>query len=330
MSDVSAPASTPVAPVSGGGDLSGAEGTPQGGPQQSESPARARNNAGQFLAKEGAAGVVPAEAPAGATEAQKEAYRFKRSLKVFGKEETVDLDEDGITRELQIKRALEKKVGDYAKGHQQAQKILELAKSNPEAFLRELGHDPEAVYRKNLARQAALGAMSPEEREFLELKEFKQQAEAKEQQRLEQEKKAKHEASTQKLVEENNQRFMKALQGSGLPQTYESLFHIAETARIALDDGIEYTDAELVQETSRRLDTLTDRYLGSLEGEALAKKLGPKRVQSLIAAEVRRFEASQNFTAPPPVEEAPARDEGDGFLSSSDVNERLRRMRNGL
>lgn len=330
MSEVSAPAATPSAPSTS------QPSTPAAGasvaPSQAVTPApRARNNAGQFLTKEGSQGVAPAdgqstETPAEA-EARKEAYRFKRSLKVFGKEEAVDLDEDGIARELQIKRALQKKVGEYEKGYTQAQKLVELAKADPDAFLRELGHDPEATARKRLAKQAALGAMSPEERELHELREFRQQAETRERERVESEKKARHEATTKRLVEENNNRFMKALESSDLPKSYESLFHIAETARIALDDGIEYSDAELVKETARRLDTLTDRYLGTLSGEALAKRLGPKRVQSLIAAEVARFEASQSFAPQAPKAE-PVSETRDEYISPSEVNRRLREMRN--
>lgn len=333
MSDVAV--STPAAPAASGGSPapspasapSGVPAAPAGG-----APPRPRNTSGQFLPKDGAGEGAGEQPPGpGATEAQKEAYRLRRKLKVFGKEEEVDLDEDGIVRELQKKRALEKKFSDFEQARRRAERIIELAEKDPVGFLQELGKDPDALARQRVAEKARLEAMTEQERELHELRQWKKQQEEAAAKAKEQAEKQKKEALKADLVKKNNERFIKALEKSGLPKTYESLYFMAETARIALDDGIEYTDEELAKETARRLDNLTERYLGSLDGPALTKKLGPKRVQAILEAAVAEFDAQQDVgrSTPPAQESAPPATPEPEYIDEAEVQRRLRSIWNG-
>lgn len=331
----------PAAPAAGGANVStpaapaGPTGAPApkgGAPAPALKPgaptpgARPRANNGQFAPKDGTGEGegAPGEEPL----AQKEPYRFKRKLKVYGQEEDVDLDEDSIARELQQSRAMRKKLGDFDTTAKQARRILELAEQNPEEFLRQLKKDPDQWARERLAREAKLASMSEEERELEDLRQYKERTEQERKQSEETAEKQRKDQLRSTLRQKNEARFLEALKQSDLPKTYESLYYIAETAALGLDDGVEYSDAELAKETARRLDTLTDRYLGQMDGPALVKKLGPKRLQAILEAAVADFDAQQNFEAPTQAREEPVAQPQE-YIDGAEVERRLREMRNG-
>lgn len=290
-----------------------------------------RMNDGRFAPKEGNQ-LEPAkgEEAKGKEQEKKEEYRFRRKLKLFGQEEDVDLGEEDIARNLQRLRMFERKEADIRKTQAQAkadyERLMQLAKERPDEFLREAGHDPDAVARRRLAEQARLQAMDEHERAVYErdqeIQRLKQEAQA----RAEADKAARQKLLNTHLKQKNEKLFISALEKGGLPKTHESLFYLAETYDMGLEDGIEYTDAELAAETGRRLDALADRYLGSLDGKALAKRLGPKRVQAILEAQLAEYEATHPLASPDThePEPEPAPKEDDGYISEAEMKRRLR------
>ncbi len=286
-----------------------------------------RNTSGQFGTKEGS---QVAESPEGKPpEKPPDAYRFKRKLNVFGKDEDVDLDEEGLTRELQIKRALEKKVGDYKGGYEKAQRLIELAKADPDAFLAEVGSNPEEWARKKLATAAKLGAMTEEERELHELREYRQSIEARDAKRTEDEKANATKQKRQAITERNQKVYIEALQSApDLPQSYEGLEMLIDAAEYLTEHGIAVNDPkELVTEARKRDQARVERSFRGLDGKGLIQRLGKVRVQQIMEAAVADWESTQNFEpapgAPPAEPEKPAGAERE-YIDEHEVTRRMR------
>ncbi len=288
---------------------------------------RARMNDGRFAPKEGNAAAEVEETPA---EPKPPEWRFKEKLTVYGKDKEVDYSRDEVKRDLQIKHALESKVGKYAEVHRRAEQILKLAKDDPFEFLRANGHDPDTLSRKRLVEQAKLGAMTDEERRYHELEQEHNALKASNEQRAQQEKAHRAQQTQERLVQQNVETYIPALEKSGLPKTYESLEMLVATAKEAFDDhGIEYTPDELASETKRRLDAKVAGFLGKLSGSELVKHLGPKVTQAILQHELEQFQNSQSFQPPPasaptmPSKEPEARE----YLDDAELMRRMRALK---
>lgn len=328
---------TPSAPANGA-DHSG-HGLPVGGlgGATKPSPAATRAADGRFLPKDSNQTPPPhvgdaGEQPTATEPPPKEPYRFKRAVKVFGQEEQLDLDEDGLAREVQLGRSAQKKLKSFEDTVKRAQRIIELAGKDPDGFYAEVTQkDPAEYARERVAREAQLAAMDANERRAYDAEQKLAAYEAQEQQRQEaaavEQKQRRAEAGRQQL----SATFIPALEKAGLPKTYETLYLMAETAKLALDrDGIEYSTDELAKETSRRLDGYTERYLANLDGTGLAKRLGPARVKLLLDYVIAEHLNSQEVVPArrqvAPIE-APAAPEEP--ISGDEVSRRLRAIRLG-
>jgi hypothetical protein len=322
------PQTSATPPAQGNGTNGHATQTPT--PKQTGAP---RASDGKFLPRESNQTHAPEGGEPSKTEPDskpKEPYRFKKALKVFGQEKALDLDEDGLTRELQLlyseREKRKREQGDVAK----ARRIIELATKDADGFYREVAQkDPTEYARERLAKEAQLAAMSEHERRAYELEQQLEQYKAKdaerEQERAAQEKAQRAEVAKQQL----SATFLPALEKAGLPKTYETLYLMAETAKLALDDGIEYTADELARETAARIDGYTDRYFAKLDGPGLAKRLGPHRLQALLDHVVTSHLESQEVV-PARRQPAPVSDTKDeGPIDSAEVDRRLRAIRMG-
>ncbi len=288
---------------------------------------RARMNDGRFAPKEGNASAEAEEAPA---EQKPPEYRFKQKLKVYGKEEDVDYGEADLKRELQVKRALESKVGKYAEAHRKAEQIIALAKQDPKQFMKLMGHDVDHLSRSHLAEQAKQMAMTDEERMRHELQQENQALKSEKEQRIQQEKEVRAQQTQDRLVKQNVETYIPALEKSGLPKTYESLEMLVATAKEAFDDhGIEYTPDELASETKRRLNAKVATFLGNLSGSDLVRHLGPKVTKAILQHELEQFQSQQSFQAPPtsaptmPSKEPEARE----YIDDAEIARRMRALK---
>lgn len=327
----STPSSSPTPSAPAGG---ASPSTPTSA-QTSAQPSQPRVNGGKFGPKDGGQslpskdgeGEGTQEQRAQPTEAQKQAWRLKTKIKVFGKEEELDLDEEGVTRELQQFRALRKQFGPLTETSKKAQQLLELAEKDPRAFLAATGKDPKKLAAELLAQEAKLGTMTPEERRIHELeskiKEIEDRDAQAEAERTESERKAK----LNEVATRNEQRFMGLLEKSQLGKTHENLYYLAETDSLMRKKGIELSDDQLIGETKRRLGSIAKAHYTSMPVEQLASELGEGTIQKLIALEVAKFEKTHGLapapavTAAPP--EAPA---GPTVVTESEVKARLKRL----
>lgn len=298
-----------------------------------------RANDGRFLPKESnqhpptkpLQEPIPKEPPKANAPPEKEPYRFKRKLKVYGEEQDVDFDEEELTRELQKGRAALRQASEFKKGREAAARILELAKQDPDAFLKETGRDPQEWARQRLAQLAKLETMSEHERQAFELSQEVERLRGELTARTEREQAAQKAALVERAKQQNVLRYREALKHMDLPEEYESIYLMAETERLAVEDGQSYTPEELAKETARRLDTYTERWLkarGKTGAPALVaslKQMGLLEavLESVVSEHLKTqgVAPAQKPAPPPPVVEP------EGRLTEREVNERLRAMR---
>lgn len=308
---------------------------PAAAPPQSSGKPRMTN--GQFAPNDANA-QPPDEAPTTEAEAKAEARRFKGKAKIFGQEEDFDYGEDDLPKLHQRIRMFEKKEADIRKTQKEAtsevERLYRALRENPVELLREAGHDPQALARKQLAEQARLGAMDEHERALFERDQKIQEFEAKEKQRDDAEKQLRKQALRQHIGQKQEKFFLDTLQKANVPQSPEGLRLVLETYNAMQEDFgrdavANFSPEELAQETERRLGDYTDRFLGTLDGAGLRRKLGPKRVAAIIEAELSEFRASQPFEQASPENEeppAPTRSE-EGFIDEAEAKRRLRSIR---
>lgn len=132
-------------------------------------PAPVTNGAAPVNGTTPAPGVTTPEIPAVKAP---EAYRFKKALKVNGKEIPVDLDEAGLTRELQVGRHSQAQLEQArAQLEQQAQFDRLIASGRHEEAFRLKGIDIEAAIAARAQRNAQRAELTPEQQENLDLRE---------------------------------------------------------------------------------------------------------------------------------------------------------------
>jgi hypothetical protein len=140
-----------------------------GGTAQGQSSAKEQGAGGitTGVASQGvsAGGVEQAQAPRVLGDTDMDALV---KVKVNGKEQTMPL-RDAI-KSFQLEQASRQKMNEAQRAHQEAQKLVELAKTNPELFFKDvLKLDPKSWAEERLAREYEIQQMSPEARKAMEL-----------------------------------------------------------------------------------------------------------------------------------------------------------------
>jgi hypothetical protein len=281
---------------------------------------------GRFLPKEGTQGVAPKEAPQQPGET-KEAYRLRTKVKVYGEERDVDLDEDGIKRELQLGYATKRQLSDALAKLKAREEADKLADENPEEFLRRKGRDLDEMAKRQLLAAIEQAAMSPEQRELAELRAQLEAQQTEKAQREEKEKGALKALHRKKFIEQRKQVYRAAMPTTGLEPTHETLYLMAETEDLMRQDGIEVTPESLASEVRRRVSGFTRNYLTALSPEALSRELGTETIQALLKHSIEQFERSQGVVrtqkeAVPPM----PREERPRYLSVQEVEANLKKM----
>ncbi len=258
-----------------------------------------RNNAGQFLPKDGTVGIEAKPAPVEAP------WRFKEKLSFHGEEEEVDFDRETVKRNLQRLRAYEKKERpEIIRRDENAKLLARLAKEDPDEFLRLSGQDPEVYARKKLAELARLGSMTEEERAIHERDQKIAEYEAEKKERLDQEAAAKKAATHDRLVSTLKEKVGGALKAVApqLGDNYEAVGAIANALKLQLAAGASLADVspeELARDAISQRHGQMRAWAGSMDSDTLAQELGEEAVMGLLQRSLAKFEAEQGFEAKP-------------------------------
>ncbi len=258
-----------------------------------------------------------------------EPYRFRRKLKVDGREEDADLSEDDIQREVQIARAARKRLAELNQRTKELDAREARLKEAPHEFLEKAGHDPDKWAAERLAKKAQDGLMSEEERAYRTLQDEVSQLKAEKEQRVQQDQEREAKEMEDKQWAHTEPRLMKAIESANLPRGADVMGRIADVGIEFLDAGVELAPEHVVQIAAERLDRDATRYVLSLPAEALAQKLGPERVKALVKLHIEEFKRGQSRFSDDngaPARQAPEQSNGKPreFLTSADVERKAR------
>jgi hypothetical protein len=221
---------------------------------------------------------------------------------------------------------------------------LERAKSDPDAWLREHGIDPDEYALRKLDRKVAEGKMTPEQKRAAEIeaenKRLKADAEEREAQRA-QEKQQALASHLQKRVENE---LASAVKRAGLPLGDETFYAVYESFRESFELGLLPLDAAglqphhadiIVEDAKARLDGaqkgLRENAL-KLKGQALLDFVGKEAVDAILVAELDRRRALKGIPsqktqgAPPPAVAPPA---PKAYLSVAEADAQLKQLSRG-
>lgn len=250
--------------------------------------------------------AAPSSEPAAKAPPSPAPERRKYSLKVDGEARDLELTDDEISVRLQKAEAAEKRMSEAAQVRKSFAEAVAAIKKDPFAALKDpvFGVDLKKLAEQRLIEEYQLELMTPEaraqkERE-LEIERLKKEAA---------DHKAALEAERQRQLDdrtfqETEAKFIRALSDAGMEKSYEALYEMARIADLALENGIEYSEKQLVQLVQESLDgqrsKLENKVRAGLKGEKLLSHLGEDTVREVLRASVEKMRAA------PQVEEKPA------------------------
>ncbi len=247
----------------------------------------------------------PDAPPADMTPAEKKIWK----LKADGEEFEFDAsDEEAIKREIMRARGADKRFESAATLRRQAESFLSQLK-DPTQLRKVLSHPEIGVDVKKFAEDYVWEQIQQEQREA----EWKKDPAAKKRYEDEQELKSRREQDAAREAEgktraqqESQQRYekgyeqkiMKALEIGGIPKTPEAASRMAEYLYRAVEQGIDLSPEEIVDQV--RNDYMSDltSVLGAADGEQLLALLGEQGAEKLRKADLKRLKSPQGNPFP--------------------------------
>ncbi len=248
----------------------------------------------------------PDAAPAAMTAAERKIWK----LKVDGEEFDFDAtDEESVKREIMKARGADKRFDSAASLRREAEQAFSMLKDP--AQLRKILEDPRVgIDVKKFAEEMVWEDIQRREREaewakdpaakqrWEDEQELKSRRETEARERELGETKAKREAVTHFEVS-YEAKIQKALAIGGIPQTVAAVQRMAEYLHKSVEEGLDLSPEELVQEV--RADYMNDltSVLSAADGEQLLALLGEANAEKLRQADLKRLKNPQGnpFTA---------------------------------
>jgi hypothetical protein len=252
-------------------------------------------------------------------------------LKVDGSEVDFDAtDEEAVKRAVQKAHAADKRMNEASMTRKQAEKFIELLKTNPRAVLSHpsLGVDlkslAEQIVWEHMQAQAKDASKSPEDKareaEKAELEQLRQEKAEREAAK----KQAEREELKEKYRQDWSQKFQSELEKAGVPKTDWTLTRMAAYMRQALAKGHKHVQPSDVVDFVREDWQAAQREMFShLDGDALINMLGEETAEKVRKAQLARFQGGSK----PAVTKADAEDKKPGrrFTSVEDMMRETRR-----
>ncbi len=220
----------------------------------------------------------------------------KYKLKVDGEEleEEIDLnDETAMTTKLQLAAAAKKRMTEALDQKRKAYDIIKAFEENPESMLQRLGPKGREIAEKFLLEQLKGEMMTPEEKEMLELREFKKKYTEEQEKKKQLEEMTAREKQEYQIAQDFQTTIISALQKTGLPKSPELVKRTAYILKKNLELGLDLTPEQLAAEV--KMETLG--YLKSIvadaDGESLLNLLGTDMAKKIRMHDVAKLKEKQ-------------------------------------
>lgn len=221
--------------------------------------------------------------------------KFKFKVDGEESEEEIDLsNEVELTKRFQLAKAAEKRI---SQAKSEKQKAMEILKAFEDGTLLKKHPKNRELAEKFLLEQLENEMLTPEQKEFRELKAYK---EARDREEAES-KKAEAEAIAKQRETAIAQQFQKtiidALDKSGLPKTPDLAKRMAGIMKKNLDLGLNLTADDLVIEVKAEANEMLKALIGSATGEQLIALFGEDVSKKIRAHDVQRLKSQMGQPA---------------------------------
>lgn len=233
-----------------------------------------------------AAGTAPAsQAPTGKTDGALDLTKAQvRELQAADMDAMVSMKVDGKTVRMSVKDALkqaelgagaQRRMQEAAQERKEAQRLRQLAKTDPDKYLQEIGEDPDAYAERRLVSKYERMAMTPEQKKAYEteqkLKSYEAQENATKNQML---------GELKKIVGEIPEGYDK--------KSKEEIYHDVQRARQAYQEQTQAVEKEFLEawkETGLPRQPMFGQWTASLMHASQVQKNQGEREQALQAKE---------------------------------------------
>ncbi len=231
-------------------------------------------------------------------ETKQEAERKIWKLKVDGAEVDFDAtDEEAVKRAVQKAHAADKRMNEASMTRKQAERFIELLKTNPRAVLEHpaLGVDIKSLAEKVIWENMQAAAKTPDERareaersELEELRKDKARRDA-------DTKQSERDQLKEKYRQDWSQKFQSELEKAGLPKSDWTLTRMASYMRQALSKGHKHVQpGDVVEFVREDWQSAQREMFGQLDGDALLEVLGDDTAEKVRKAQLARFQGKAN------------------------------------
>lgn len=219
----------------------------------------------------------------------------------------IEVDEETLLRDYQIRKASDKKFREAAMMRKQAEDFIHLLKTDPRKVLSNpsLGLDLRRFAEEYLVEQLEEEMLDPKEKEFRKYKKMVEDQQAKEKAEKDKQDQERAEALRAKYTEDYSKQIVEALNTSGLPKSEHTVKRMAYYMHEGLKNGIDLKAKDIVDLV--RQDYLNEQksLIGGLDADALIQILGEETANKIRKWDVSRVKA-QTKTAVTPQNQAPS------------------------
>jgi len=232
-------------------------------------------------------------------QAAEQIRKFK--LKVNGAER--ELDEKSLLAFAQKGLAADEKFQSAAQQRKQVERLIKLAKEDPDVLLRELtGEDPEEIYKRRLSAKLEELSLDPKEKELRDYKKKIEEYEKREAKRKEEAEQAQHSRAVEYWTQKYDKELPSAIKAAGLPMTEDVIKHTAEVMIANLEEGFDMPIEAVMEVVKDRHLASIKNFLTAAEKEKLVDLLGEDVVDGIIAARAKKANKSQKSTQKPTIQ----------------------------
>jgi len=221
------------------------------------------------------------------------------TVKING--ETKELPVREVIKLNQLENASQAKMQEAAKLMKQVQGVIQMAKNDPKAFLRETGIDPYDFAESTLAEKFNMMQMTPEQRKLLEYEQKVKQFEEREKESREAQEREMISRREAEEIGKLDVEIGDAWKESGLPKTKYMVAQIAARMLSASKQGKTLTAKDAAASVKADFVSSAREVISQLDAEAIQEILGKDILKKIREFDVKRVtgkSASQGDKGP--------------------------------
>lgn len=227
-----------------------------------------------------------------------------------------------LVAEAQKSSAAQKRFREAAELTKKNQAILEMLDKDPIAVLKERKADIRKLATEFLSQQAEDAMLSPEEREFRDIRAERDSLKAEKEQSAAKAQQAEQAKAYEAVTEQLDKSFTEAAQRAGLEQHPNTLEMMVEVAMEAVELGLTLSADQVAAEAKDRLEGLVSKrdakIASGLTGEKLLSYLGAKTVEQVLLASRAKLRGLPAYQAKPAAAPPEPKREASTVISPAD------------